>query len=131
MPRLLVGALSVLCACSPAQSPEPVRDAVPMTVCAALSQAPGSVLLVHGEFDGFGYATGSRQITLLSDSLCNEDGAAILFVELRTAAEADKARHLRPRRTRPPASPGDRVTIAGIVESVRDRTVRMVDGSIR
>jgi hypothetical protein len=116
-----------LSACSqPVETPAPQ-----MNVCEAATAAIGRTIEVSGEFGGFGYATKSRSISLLSDGTCTDRGAGIVYVELRNDTERGKVLNARPRPKRSQGS-GDRVRVRGTVQKIEDgRFVTLQNGSVR
>jgi hypothetical protein len=74
---------------------------------------------VQGEFDGFGYATNSLDITIATNDLCNDRGAGLVFASLSGKEEAAKLEHRRPRGKRD-RRPGDPVEVDGIVTKVEE-----------
>lgn len=102
-------------ALAPREGPPPIT----VSVCAAAKSAPGARVRVHGEFDGFGYATNSLDVTVATTDLCNERGAGLVFARLSGKEEAGKLSNRRPRGKREPR-PGDPVEIDGFVTKVED-----------
>jgi hypothetical protein len=74
---------------------------------------------VRGEFDGFGYATNSLDITVATTELCNARGAGLVFASLSGKAEAAKLDDRQPRGKRN-SRPGDLVEVDGFVVKVEE-----------
>ena len=86
---------------------------------------------MRGEFDGVGYATGSTSITLASTEICGPRGAGVVFADMVDRAQIDKLANTRPRGKRS-GTPGDIVTIEGVIEKVDDgRFVSLKNGVVR
>lgn len=74
---------------------------------------------VQGEFDGFGYATNSLDITVATPELCNDRGAGLVFATLGGREEAAKLANRQPRGKRD-RRPGDAIEIDGFVTRVEE-----------
>lgn len=103
------------------QDAEPAAAITPISVCQAARAAVGQHVAVTGEFDGFGYATNSKRVTLITSELCNTRGAGVVYAELTNEAEARKPQvyNAHPQDTRR-GKAGDTVTVEGIVEKVEE-----------
>ena len=106
--------------CAPADQgagqAETQQDLEILTICAAARLPPGTRVRIAAEFDGFGYETESRRVTLKSSELCSERGAGLAFANLRSEAEGSKLLS---------TMPGTRISIEGEIERVEQE--RFID----
>ena len=103
----------------PVESQEQIET---LSICQAARRAAGARVRIAAEFDGFGYETGSRRVTLQSGELCSERGAGLAFAVLRSDAERRKLFSTRP---------GTPISVEGTIERVEQgRFVHLQDGVV-
>ncbi len=119
-PVLVVLATLWLSACTEPARPVPLGPEVSThSICQAATRRVGDRIRVRGQFDGFDYGSPPRSISIVSDELCNDHGAGIVFAKVWSRTEEERASNLRPvngRRQRP----GDPVTMEGVITQIRE-----------
>lgn len=118
---VLVLAFSVAGGCggeAPGSLPENTET---LSICEVAQSAVGDRVRVAGHFDGFGYATGSREVTLETEELCNENGAGLAFATLSGESEREALTN---------TEPGARVVIEGTVEEVEEGRIVRLEGAV-
>lgn len=103
-------------ACSPTDQSSTDVSALPpdtptLRVCEAANQPVGSRVRLLGNFDGFGYGTESKLVTLESDELCNDRGGGVIFATLQDGSQRDKLMDTRP---------GTQVIVEGTIDRVEE-----------
>ena len=108
----------------------PAPNLETLSVCQAAGQSVGSQIRVSGEFDGFGYDTNSRLVTVVTSELCNSNGAGVVFAELRNNSEREKLLGHHPRNSWSRGAPGDPVVVQGTITRVREGRFTNIDGAV-